>query len=788
MKIQSLDIYYNKYSPSFTSSGVKNLSHYGGSYEQWKAADDDKFIRTDIKPVYTEFDYLVKKAVFENLPVSKQKILNDFLELPGYFPDSLMYLDKKKNGELKYLLNLAGSSDMLGRLRIPADTIGIYANIPIEELEKIESVLLSKNDMGLWNYESDRVNDLLKLDDKQLWFLKKMAECHVEASNILDILQNRNLDWGKTLEKAESLNKLYGDDLREISFYSNLNGDNFISADIQLPHRSDKPDWLNFKRVYSNIDENVNPVTLKNSKADIDIYIDEIYKKIQKQLCVFDEKKLNEVINNIKKELQNVSEQEILSVMQRLTQFANYSSLTPLSEQLKQHNITSVIDEGEPNIYFRYFNHVKGILPLDITENGKFAYFVTKDSLNNPIELENIKKYINDDNVIFFNPDGWSDGVNIFRDDEKLEQLCKKILVSAKKINEKNPDMTFDEAISQSLNDSVSNKMKKLGADIITLRLKNPATKTQILEQMKPPMPSKGLIKSTIESVADYYTTKEKTFTDLCARIAKYYDENINAFSKQSIVEGLKCMHSKIYNYLQTHNLSKDNVYFVLPEIFGTHKSYEVITKMYTDLFNIPEEKIIRDFNTADVEDYPEGTTFVVLDDVVASGESMLMTGEYLFNAMDIPENRHILFAPLTASNTGIKYIKNIIQANGRAEFDDILFVNSKDYKDTKKLFIDSDKDNKFAAEAFGEEGYGKSGMCTVFPYMDPDNNSSLAGYLTKFFVPDSECLKSKTDLIPVIEEKTYYYDIFGSDKNHVEGIEKKKDNFLSSFLSYFKK
>ena len=51
---------------------------------------------------------------------------------------------------------------------------------------------------------------------------------------------------------------------------------------------------------------------------------------------------------------------------------------------------------------------------------------------------------------------------------------------------------------------------------------------------------------------------------------------------------------------------------------------------------------------------------------------------------------------------------------------------------------------------------------------MAPDNNSSLAGYLTKFFLPDYHCIKTRTNLLPVIEEETYYYDIFGTDKEHV--------------------
>lgn len=47
-------------------------------------------------------------------------------------------------------------------------------------------------------------------------------------------------------------------------------------------------------------------------------------------------------------------------------------------------------------------------------------------------------------------------------------------------------------------------------------------------------------------------------------------------------------------------------------------------------------------------------------------------------------------------------------------------------------------------------------------------NNSTLASYLTKFFVPELECINNRNELLPAIQEETLYYDIFGTDKNHI--------------------
>ena len=789
MEIKTQYTLHKQKSLPFKSSGVKNMAQWTGSFEQWQKGDDDRFIRTVKQPCYTDLDHALKKLVFASTHDEKHNILNNFLELPGYLPENLIKISRHKTGELNYLQKLAGESDMLGHLRIPAHLIDLYSDIPVEDIEKVETILLSKNDLGLWNYEPEYITELIKLDENQLYTFNKLAKSHVEAKNIAGIIKNRNLNWTKTIEKAESLNRLYGEDLREISFYSNTKGENFISADIQLPHRDDKPDWLNFKRINAKLDDDTNPFHFNNSSPNIKENVENIYQTIQKQLYVFTEKDLDKILENIKTEIPNVSEQEILQVMQRLTAFANYPSLKTLASLLEKHNIIGFVDEGVPNIYFKYFNHNKQILPLKSDDNGKFAYIVTKYTLNNPEENEKIKKYIKDKNVIFINLDGWSDGVNLFSDDKKLEELTKRTLVKAKLINKNNPDMTFDETISEVLNKEIIEKMKKIGTGVTTVRIKNPPLKSMITEQMKPYMPSKNLIKSTIESVSNYYTKKDKSFSDLCERISKYYAENINAYSKQSIIESLKVLHSKINDYLRKNNLQENNVYIAMPDTDGVHKSFEIITKMYTDLFRVPEEKIIKISDISDIEQYPENSVFVIPDDVVASGKSILMTGEYMFNAFDLPEDKHILFAPVTASNNGIKYIKDFIKENERENIDDIIFASSKDYKDIKKVFTNSEKkSNKHVSDAFGEEGYGKNGMCTVFPYMDPDNNSSLAGYITKFFVPDTGCLKSKTELIPVIEEKTYLYDIFGINNEASENYPNKINNILSAIKNLIKK
>ena len=72
---------------------------------------------------------------------------------------------------------------------------------------------------------------------------------------------------------------------------------------------------------------------------------------------------------------------------------------------------------------------------------------------------------------------------------------------------------------------------------------------------------------------------------------------------------------------------------------------------------------------------------------------------------------------------------------------------------------------------------------------MTPDNNSGLACDLIKFFLPDYKCIKNKTDLLSAIEEETYYYDVFGTDKEHVmtDAYKAYCPSSINSIIEYIK-
>ena len=330
--------------------------------------------------------------------------------------------------------------------------------------------------------------------------------------------------------------------------------------------------------------------------------------------------------------------------------------------------------------------------------------------------------------------------------------------------------MTFREAVNRVLNNHIETTLKDLGANVITISNDSPASKSIILEQMKPNYPSTDILKSTIEAIAQNYTNNEKAQKTLSEGLAKYFDTNLNVYSKQSIIDNMKIIHSKINDFLYENNLPQENVYLVTPSKYFTRKSFELITKMYTDLYNIPEEKIIQVENIGELNKFPKNSTFVVLDDIVGTGKSMSSIGKYAFYGKSVDTDKHILFAPISGTDFGIAYIRNIISSLNRQENDKVIYIdtNIKQPTSLKKVFgIFYHNVNKPLKYNYGTEGYENSSQCIAFPYMTPDNNSVIANDITKYFVANYKCIKNpNTDLLK-IEQNAYRTSIFGKTKDN---------------------
>ena len=772
-----LNIYNNQQQHTANFKGNIRMQ----SYEKFIAEEADEFIRNvkcnlsqnnRFKEGVEEIENLYRQFKEENWQIFSDAIARDckdiarkIVELPGYSMDYLFCLVGKKKSELEYLYNIAKMHDITGEMRIPACTLPFFTNISTEKLKLFEPLMLSKNDCHIWNYSPSFI---MMLDERynvhQIEIMSKLAECKVNGMNLRLIAENPYLNHKKTIEKAQTLKCLYGENLREIQFLSNSQG-NYLFADIQLPHRDDKPDWQNFRRVYTKLDTDVNPVSRRKYSADINSYIGNTYKNLQESMHVFSKESINRVVYNVLKSNPDATEEEVIQVTQRLTQFANYGSLKDISQALKEAGIERLSPYGGINPVFYYFQARKNLFEL-----GKDLYsinqgvFITKSDLNNP-ELNEIFKLAKDNDMKFINLEGWSDGINLLTDDNLLESKVKIILRKAKKIMAKHSEYTFDDAIGHVLNRRIEARLKDAGVDYVTVRLDKPATVSNIFDQMKPIMPSESLLESTIEAIANHYAKNRKNFDKLCRKIANYYENNMQVFSKQRIIDDLKRINLQIREYLTENNLSEKNLYLL--QQGNKLNSFTVIRKLYATLFDIPQDRFIDIVDINAVNKYPKNSVFLILDDVVGSGESMVQLGDYGNIAKYISGDKHILFCPVTATKEGLNYISSKIIENERFNCDKIFILpeNTSSYINTANDFIDNDP---LLKEVLGKKGHGTSAMCTVFPYMAPDNDSGLSSYIVKYFVPNVRCIKTKEKTLPFIEKQSYYYNIFGTDKDSV--------------------
>ena len=705
----------------------------------------------------------------QNIPnMSKSILLQKFNELYGE-PIAAEFVQHLKTENLKYLYSLASKVDLSGYCRIELEKLPQFSEIEMHKLKEIEPLLLSKNDLGLWNYPAEYVLNFGCLNKKQQATLLNLVQCNVTPFSAKSIIEYPDLNWDKTVDKARAIKNHYGDDLREIEFYSNSKGENFFLADVQL-HDNKKPAWLNYKRITVKLDDDVNAFAGINKQTKIAALVDDLYAKITRQLNIYSEKNLEDDIAKISKAVPEATLSEILTTIQKITQFANYSSLSDIAEQLTHNRITAFDSVGELNKYFEYFHENKGLFKLSNSEE-KLGSIVTLNDLNNKDTLQIITENVAANNLTLINLEGFSDGVNLFGDDRNLPLKAVSVLKKAKAFQTKYPDADFAECVSFVLNNPIEAKLKKLGLSAIRVSIENPATKTGILKQIQPVVPSKERIKTTIESIADRYSITKRSYNNLSKSIAEYFNSNVQVYSKQSMIQALEELNNKIAEYLQSHNIPKENLY-LLQHRMRNVKSFDILMKMYKDLFNFPESRMIQADDVQDLNKYPKNSAFLILDDIIGSGDSMIGTADYCTSAKKLNKDKFIIFVPITATETGLANVNKYITKHSRSKNDTIIFLDKNvlekadGYKIFKNWYL---KMKSFLGSSnINDKGFKEQALNVSFPYMAPDNNSFISANLQDLFLINDSCIKNKPYSFEKLKKKAADYDLFGQDEKYL--------------------
>ena len=725
-------------------------------------------------PSFTANINKISKAIqnneyLQNVPVmSKNVLLQKFFELYGE-PIAAEFVQHLKTENLKYLYSLASKVDLSGYLRIEMDKLPQFSHMEMLKLKEIEPLLLSKNDLGLWNYSADYVLNVSRMNKKQQSTLLNLVQCKVTPFSAKGIIEYPDLNWDKVVEKAKALKKYYGDDLREIEFYSNSKGENFFLADVQL-HDNKKPTWLNYKRITVKLDDDVSAFAGLKKQTTIGSIVDKLYSKITKQMNIYSKQNLEADIAEISKAVPDATPAEILTVIQKITQFANYQSLSDMAQQLTRYEITAFDSVGELYKYFEYFHESKGLFNLSKSEE-RLGCIVTLNDLKNENTLQKIKERVAANDLTLINLEGFSDGVNLFEDDRILPSRAVNVLKKAKKVQSRYPDADFAECVSFVLNNPVESRLKELGLSAIRVSIENPATETGVLKQLQPILPSKERIKTTIEAIADDYSITNKSYKQLSNSIAEYFDSNIHVYSKQSMIKSLEKLNNKIDDYLQSHNIPKEHLY-LLQHRMRTVKSFDILVKMYKDMFNFPESRIVHVSDVQDLNKYPKNSAFVIIDDIVGSGDSMIGTADYCTSAKKLNNDKFIIFAPITATRSGLEAINKYIEKHSRTKNDTVICLdeNVLEKIDDNKIFKNwyMNFKNCIFYSKINDKGFKEQALNVSFPYMAPDNNSFISANFQDLFLINDACIKNKPYSFDELRKKAADYDLFGQDEKYL--------------------
>lgn len=416
--------------------------------------------------------------------------------------------------------------------------------------------------------------------------------------------------------------------------------------------------------------------------------------KFEEQAGNITSSEIQEIVKNISTKY-NVSEDIVLSIISRLTQFGSYKQLDVLGARLKEMGIEKFYIESyiarndtmtdvskktsligiSTNASLYYIQSQKEQFSL-ATGTGKEALILDDASLkymeklkqNNDPEYNEILKNIKTGTLVLINLDGTGLQVEnqyfsytAFDGGQNLASLTEAVLQQA---NGKSKNL------NSVLNSSFAKRIEALfGIDIaqkieninIESQAQNPET---ISAQIRQKVPSSDDIKMTIDEIINQRLGKDCSQIDritATTALGKYYDNFGRIYSSEGMAELLKTRHNQIQQIVQNLGKSMDDVVFFAPYI---NKSFGLIAQMYSKVNDIPADNFVvfggahHKMSKRNDAALPDGKVIVLLDDVIGSGNSAL--SQLVMNYSEFVQthpNSNIIFSPIVCANSGIKAI-----------------------------------------------------------------------------------------------------------------------------------
>lgn len=468
-----------------------------------------------------------------------------------------------------------------------------------------------------------------------------------------------------------------------------------------------------------------------NKASDINF----LYGKIQKQLQNASKEEIQAAIQRVMKAVPGATEKEVLLVMHKLTRYGNYKSLDELAQKLEQAGMTDVYyDDGTSlNSVLRYLMR-KGHLKFS-RKNGKKAYILDDAGLKyleelkktNPQKFELFMQHLKDNNVEFVVLDGFNSGINMFNADVDVADMSIQVLRDAKALMKKNHSLTLQQAIDEVMNKPTLDRAKALG--IKPTRISAGADGGANLDAIVARLGYGGIQKETLEKIIDKIASN--TYAEQPEKIAQakklltaYLSVQIDVYSPKRLAQICKNLHKLIEKAVERKGKSMDDVYFVVP---STYKSYVYVAYQYAIANGIDPSRVI---SSSDRNLIPKGAVIVLLDDVVGSGNSMF-SSIYSIGNHAKENDQTVIAAALVSTRSGKEKVSRFMEDVDFIVDDEQVITPLEETDFYKNL---SGSDREMLLQLIGHSGFSNHSLAIRFPYMRPDNNSSIGDTILGYF------------------------------------------------------
>lgn len=487
--------------------------------------------------------------------------------------------------------------------------------------------------------------------------------------------------------------------------------------------------------------------------------LDEVlYSKIQSQLKTYTKEEIESIIEELIN--QGIEEKEAILTLNYLTQFASLKSMQKIADKLNDIKVSSFCSTSTItyNWLFEYFFNNKYRLLYEPFETGQQGYVLDKIGLeyleNHPDKLEELK---NNPCVEFFVLEGWDEGLNIYNQGKDINSIAEnayQLAKTAQKIS-KEENIDFKEALKKACVLNIDQKTKKLGINNYTLISNQDngcnADINSIIRNIAPNnITLKELRKILCETINNIATdNKIETLRLFCALLIS----QIDIYTPRKLGDELKKMHKLIIekvNELKKSDGSQfeeDDIIYVIPK---KYKSYSTIAMQYALVNDIDINKfqiLYKPFlkNITKEKD----KIYVILDDMMGSGASLIGDVYGLFEEDGFDESNHIILAPVLTNNQANSFAQAEFEQNKRGKLDFVISPqNPKTFLRSSLFWKNlSDKQQNEFYNVFYRNmalGLGGTGFAVAFPYMTPDNNFKYATPLLEKFMLNGNAIKNK--------------------------------------------